>query len=170
MEKFTSCVSKIWEALVGVGRICILVQMVFIVVNIVLRRFFNQPVLGSTEIVRYIALVGASFALSSNEWLDGNMRVTIVHEIVPERARRVIDFIVNIIVCGGLAFVGYYLIQQAMRYYSVGEKTLELGMSTWIFALILALGMFTFSLCGLSKAIICGYKLFSGGGSKEGKA
>jgi TRAP-type C4-dicarboxylate transport system permease small subunit len=160
--RFENSVNKIWLVLARISSVFLVAEMLFIVVNIIMRSMFKTPVIGSTEIVKYVSLTGAAFAVSHNEWMDGNIRVTMLLEIVSRKAEDIISFIAYALLSGSLVYVTYILFRQFIKFHTNGDVTTELNMPSWIFAGILAFGFATLTLCCFSKTIIRGYYLFKG--------
>ena len=109
MENFVEKVMlNIWKKIALVGGICLFLDMAFVVVNIILRAF-NHPVFGSTEIVRYAALLAAAMGLAYNQFEDGNIKVTLVLDKLSQKGRDILGFIVECILTGGFVLIAYYI-------------------------------------------------------------
>lgn len=160
MKKLDSFADRLFGIMIRFSGIVLILLMTFLFVNVLLRLFFNAPIRGSTEMVRYAALVGGSFALAQNEWFDGNIRVTMLLELLPTKAANVIAFLGYVFVSCGISFIVYFLIQQMLKYFRSGTLTIELSLPTGIFSGILAFGFFVLMICFCIKAIFYGYKIF----------
>jgi TRAP-type C4-dicarboxylate transport system permease small subunit len=137
-------------------------NMLLIVANIILRRFFNSPIFGSTELVRYLSLCAASFALSDNEWVDGNVNMTLLLEMMSNKTRDIMVFLGNVFCAVSFVLISYLLIIQAISKYTKGDITTELGIPIWIPASILAFGFVVLTLMIAIKSVILGWALKTG--------
>lgn len=160
MDKFEKTAFRIWRGIAAVGAVILFLDMCFVILNIILRRFFNSPVIGSTEIVRYTSLVAASLALAYNQYCDGNIRVTLVMDMTSPKVRDIISFVADALVTCGFAFVTYYLIQYTINLYSKGDTTMELSMSSWLFSAVLCGGFALMLLSSIVKVAVRGHCLF----------
>lgn len=160
MKKIDAFADKLFGVMVRISSIFLIFIMFFVFINVILRLVFKAPVLGSTEIVRYAALTGAAFALTQNEWYDGNIRVTMLLEPLPAKVASVISFVGYLLITGGIGMIVYFLGQQTMKYYGSGTLTNELALPLYIFYAILAFGFLMLMVCFAFKTIIFGYKAF----------
>ena len=161
MKKLDEISGKIFGIMIRISSIILSLIMIFVVINVILRITIKSPILGSTEIVRYAALIGAALALCQNEWFDGNIRVTMVLELLPKKAASAIAFIGYALVSGGLGMIAYFLYQQAVKYFQSGTLTNELYMPSGLFAGFLAFGFLTLMICFIIRTIFFGYRLFA---------
>ncbi len=169
MNKFEINTCRIWRYFALGGAIILFLDLCFVGVNVILRSFFNLPIFGSTEIVRYSSLVGAALAMALNQYNDGNIRVTLIMELVSAKVRDTISFIADIVLACGFIYITYYLIQYVISLKSTADLTMELSMPTWLFALILCAGFVMMTLGGIVKAIVRGHCLFKAADYEEHK-
>lgn len=159
MDKFVDNIMlKIWKKLALFGGMCLFLDMAFVVVNIILRAF-NHPVFGSTEIIRYAALVAAALGLAYNQFEDGNIRVTLVLDKLSQKGRDILGLIVEIILTGGFVLIAYYMIRYTLSLKTKGDLTSEMHLPVWIFSGILFIGLVVMILASIMKCIDRGYCL-----------
>ena len=72
--------TKVWKWEAGIAWVFLFANVLLIMTHIIMRRFFDAPIYGSIELIKYISLCAASFALAQNEWIDGNITMSLVHE------------------------------------------------------------------------------------------
>lgn len=161
MKKLDQITNTVCAILVRVGSIILIGIMFFVFINVILRLTIRHPILGSTEMVRYAALIGAAFALAQNEWFDGNIRVTMVLEMLPKRAANAIAFIGYAVITCGIGMISYLLFQQAQKYFQTGNLTTELSLPSGIFAGALSLGFLVLMIVFAIRTIIFAYRLFA---------
>jgi TRAP-type mannitol/chloroaromatic compound transport system permease small subunit len=162
MEAFTNKIGKCWGVFTSVACICILVNVTMVVSNILMRRFFNMPIWGSTEFVKYISLITASLALVQNEWFDGNIRMTILPESISIKSKQILDVFVNVICTIAFIFVSYLLVRQAISKYVKWDVSADLHLPIFIFATVLAIGFVVLTLGIAFKALLSVYTLKAG--------
>lgn len=158
MEKFIEKMLKIMKFISLIGGVCLFLDLAFVVVNIILRAF-NAPVFGSTEIVRYGALVATAFALAYNQFDDGNIRVTLLIDSLSQKGRDVLGFIVECVLTCGFIYMTYYMLKYTISLQSKGDLTSEMRLPAWIFAGILFLGLLLMVLANVVKCMDRGYAL-----------
>lgn len=152
---------KVWKATALFASIFIVANMCIIIFNIVTRRFFNSPIYGSTEIVSYLSLITASFALAQNEWFDGNIRMSLVLEILPHKFSRYLIFVDYIVCSAAFVYITYLIGNQAVNKYVTGDISTDLGVPLYIFSAILALGFCILTVCIIIKTLVYGYAAFT---------
>lgn len=118
----------------------IIADFVFVIFNIVMRRFFNMPVFGATEVIRYGMLFCASFAIIENEWVDGNVSMLLFLEKMTHKTRQFVLFIMNAFSTFGVGFVAYLMIMQAIQRVADHQATPALNFPIWIPAACIAFG------------------------------
>lgn len=162
MRRFLIFADKIWRYTNIIATIFLAAIVFVIILNIIMRRFFNMPIFGSTEIIRYCSLGAASFALCQNEWFEGNVKMTILTETLSKKKRQILDFIVNIICTVAFMYISYLLVQQAIDKFVNKDVSIELNFPLFIAAGILAGGVILLTICILIKTISNAYSLKTG--------
>jgi TRAP-type C4-dicarboxylate transport system permease small subunit len=154
MEKLMLFANKVWKAEAAVAWVFMFVNVLLIVVNIIMRRAFGMPIYGSTEFVRYISLVAASFALAQNEWIDGNITMSLLHEKLPKKIARRLKAITNTVCAIVFVLISYLLFAQFQDKLAKRDISYELGFPIWIPALILAIGFAILTASIIIKTIL----------------
>ena len=120
--------SKLCKKLAIVGGVGLSIMMALVVVNIVTRKLFNYPIFGAAEIVSYLSLFIGCIGLGRQEWTDGNIRMTILGDALPERSRHLLEAIICLICAIGFSVVTYFLFTQAIDKLVSGNVTTTLRM------------------------------------------
>jgi TRAP-type C4-dicarboxylate transport system permease small subunit len=134
----------------------------FVMVNVILRRFFNSPIYGSTEFIRYISLLSASLAIAENEWVEGNAKMSLLLEKLPKKYADTLIFISGAICSAVFILVTYLLFVQAVDKFAKVDITPELNFPVWIPAIVLAIGFCILTVTIIIKTVILGHALKSG--------
>lgn len=163
MKKLAESADKVWRITALVASVFILFNMFLILANIVMRRFFNAPIFGSTEIVSYASLITAALALAQNEWFGGNIQMTLVTDLIPRRVSKYIVFIDNVICSCAFVFITYLLRNAAVKQMIAGDYTQDLKLPLYIFYILLAIGFGLLTVCIIIKTVICGYNAIKDG-------
>ena len=154
VDKYEKTVSKIWEITTMISNVFLFVIMMLVVVNVVSRRVFNAPIFGVTEIVCYGSLAAAAFGLSQTEWMDGNVRMTLILERTNAKFGTYLNIILNIIAFAGFSYVSYFLITQAITKFNNGQLSSEIRFPIYIVTGILAIGFVMLTFAILAKLIL----------------
>jgi TRAP-type C4-dicarboxylate transport system permease small subunit len=154
--------NKIWKAESAIAGILLVFNMLLIVVNIILRRFFNAPIFGTTELVRYMSLCVASLALAENEWLDGNIKMNLLFEIMSQKTRDILILFGNVACSIIFLLISYLLILQAISKFAKVDVSMELGLPLWVPSAVLAFGFCALTISIIIKSMILGFALKTG--------
>ena len=137
----------------AISDILLMAMMFLAIANILLRALFNYPIFGTFEIVCYLSLVMAAFAMPDVERTDSNISVTLVSEALPQTGAKVLKLITDIIGMVGCSIVGYKLVGLAQKKLANGDITADLGMPVYIFVYVIALAFFLMTICLLFKVL-----------------
>lgn len=77
----------------GVALALIMLMTILGFVDVVLRYFFNAPIMGVKEIQSYLVPVIVSLSLAITQHDKKHIRMEIIYDRLPERARRVADYL-----------------------------------------------------------------------------
>lgn len=136
-----------------VSDVLLLAMMVLAIANILLRALFNLPIFGTFELVCYLSLVMAAFAMPDVERTDGNISVTLVSEALPPKGARVLKLVTDVIALAGCSIVGWKLVGLAQKKLANGDITADLGMPVYLFVWVIALAFFLMAVCLLFKVL-----------------
>ena len=119
-----------------------------------MRRFLNFPIFGATEIVCYVSLVVTCFALSQNEWIDGNIRMTLLLENLKRKGGFVLLFIVNVVCAVFYIVFSYLFIGNLIVRLGNMSTSYDLNIPLWIPTAVMAFGVCSLTVCLIVKAIM----------------
>jgi TRAP-type C4-dicarboxylate transport system permease small subunit len=138
LERKVTLATKTFRAFAEIGMWFMFADFALIIANIVLRRFFGTPIFGTTELIRYLMLSCASFAIIENEWIDGNVSMLVFLEKLTHKARSFMLGIIYTVTTVGVGVISFLLIRQVGLRIEDHHGTSELHLPIWIPALILA--------------------------------
>ena len=160
MKKIHAYSDKVWKSITFIAGALLLINVLLIISNIIARRFFNAPILGSTEYVQYLSLISASLALAQNEWFNGNIKMSLFLEMMSDKLRRIFVIGADLISSAAFCFISYLLVKQAVSKYIVADVTSTLKLPMWVFAAFLAFGVILLTICLILKMIINATEFF----------
>ncbi|EKN62340.1 TRAP-type C4-dicarboxylate transport system, small permease component [Schinkia azotoformans MEV2011] len=148
-EKFTIKVSKFFAWISGSA---VIVMMLLIVINGI-KRIFSTPILGTTEIVGWLAAISVSFALGFTQIHRGHVDIDLLVSKFPKGLQKVLRIIVAFLSLGFFGIVGWQLFQYAFSLSANRNVSQTLGVIYYPFVILSALGFFVFVLVLLKDLI-----------------
>ncbi len=154
MDKYEKTMGKFFSFTTYISDGFLVFIMLVVVANVIFRRFFNSPIYGSTEIVCYCSLAAAALGLAQTEWLDGNVRMTLILEKTGVKFGTFLNLIVNIVGTVGFIIVGILMVRQSMNKYADRQISTELHMPMYIVTGVLAAGFILLAVALVAKLIL----------------
>ena len=77
--------------------ICFASVMALILLNIITRKLFNLPIMGTVELVGLLTVTGIGFSLARCELNNGNVSMSILTDKLPLKMQQIIEVIVSLI-------------------------------------------------------------------------
>lgn len=124
------------------GAVALFVMMMTGVVDVLGRYLFLKPLIGAQEIVSATLVIAATLGLGYAQLARAHIRVTIVNDKVPPKARAVLEAVTCIICAGGAAMVawqGYLRLVQDYLFNPRGVTEI-LAFPWWPFMAIFVIG------------------------------
>ena len=162
MEKYEKTMNQIWGVTTHISNLFLFALMMLVVINVIARRLFNAPIFGVTELVCYGSLASAAFGLAQTEWMDGNVRMTLVLERTSVKFGCILNLIINIVGLMGFSYVSYFLVMQAFTKFANGQLSSEIRFPMYIVTGILAVGFILLTLAILAKLVLYGLRIKNG--------
>jgi TRAP-type C4-dicarboxylate transport system permease small subunit len=154
VEKRLNFATKIFRGFAEVSMWLLLIDAAIIIINIISRRAFNAPVSGATELVRYLMLACASFAVIENEWIDGNVSMQVFLEKMKAKTRRAALGVIYAFTTVITVIMSYLLVIQAQTRFFDGQNSNELHFPLWIPATVIAVCFCVLAVVLLIKTIV----------------
>ena len=125
--------------------ICFFSVMALVLANILMRKLFNLPIMGTYELVGLLTATGLGFALANCEINNGNVAMSLFTDKMPKKIRGIIAVIIHLL---SLGFWGVVV----SRLFIYGSSTFTRGWvsstsSIPIYPFIFILGFNTLCLC-----------------------
>ena len=146
MKKINKYINHIAFTVSIIGFLAVVGMMLLITVDVFLRKFFNNPILGSYEIVQYMlmAMVFSSFAYTQAK--KGHIRMTMLINYLPWHLRAAISALTELIGAGGILVLAYAAMLQAQYSHARGLVSDVLKFSITPFFWLQAVTMLIFAL------------------------
>lgn len=150
----------------------ILVITVVIVADIALRVLANQPVPGATEFSTLLMIALVYLGLASVQVSESNFRMGVVIDMLPRRARGVVNLITTLIALAAIATLSWYTAGEALHSLEKREMThAAISFPVYPARLTIALGLTLLTLQLAIDALRIALSIWqSGGGPRGGEA
>ena len=141
-DKYTKIIYSIAAKGGFVGALTMMGLVLLTVADVVLRYFFNAPILGSFELTEFSLILLVFFAIPWGTAQKVNVRVDLFVGPLPTRVRAILDSITCFISLLITALFAWYTIPQAKYIMRLGSESDMLEIPLWPFYFIVALGFF----------------------------
>ncbi len=149
-EKYVWGVCKIFDAIAG---ICLLSVMFLIVINIILRAVFKNPILGTYEFVGFLTSLAVGLALAHCALKNGHIAVGFLVAKLPERVRAGIDALTNAVSAVFFIFCSLHMLEYARSFAASGEVGLTTKIPFYPFVYGLAASLALLCLVLILRAV-----------------
>ncbi|WP_165252812.1 TRAP transporter small permease [Adlercreutzia sp. ZJ304] len=120
-------IEKVFSVLEKIAGTIILLLAVLTVVNVIMRRLFNLPIFGVTEIVEYGTLLAMCLAAGNSSFKRVHPSVNILVDRLKKRTRYIVSAFVDGICALVMSYTGIGLIPNALTSISESRVTESLG-------------------------------------------
>ncbi|WP_256242258.1 TRAP transporter small permease [Bacillus sp. V3B] len=149
LETFALRVSQLFALISGSA---VMVMMLLIVINAI-KRSFSTPILGTTEMVGWLAAISVSFALGYTQIHRGHVEIDLLVTKFPEGLQKGLRIVIAFVSLGFFSIVGWQLFQYALSLSANQNVSQTLGIVFYPFVILTALGFFVFVLVLLTDLI-----------------
>ena len=122
MQKLLNSVYKVSKGL-NVVAAAMLAFMILLTVADVILRSARAPIVGTYEIVGLLCAILISFAIPFTTWKRGHIRVDFFLEMLPPKARGIVNIAAKCLGIGLFVLIGWNLIVFGMDLAQAGEVT-----------------------------------------------
>jgi TRAP-type C4-dicarboxylate transport system permease small subunit len=151
VERYNTVIKNISRILNTIGQICIVICMLFIVLNIVLRVVANRPLAGLVDYVGLLTtlIVGPTLAYCAAE--GGHIEVEFILEKFPLKLQKIVYAVVNLVSTIFLTVLTWYLGRHAFNAYRLGELPMTAKIKIYPFIYSIAVGIGLYALVSIGK-------------------
>ena len=152
MKTIHDAIMKVFSITNILSGICFFSVMVLVLANIIMRNVFNQPILGTVEIVGLLIATGLGFAMGNCEMRDGNIGMDI--ELPWSRkVGKSIEIAAHLISLCFWAIVVWQILVYTYASYINGRVTSTASIPVYPFIFILGFNVFCLCVALLYKLI-----------------
>lgn len=148
-EKFTLRVSQAFAWVSGTA----LIAMMLLIVANGIKRTYSTPILGTTEMVGWLAAISVSFALGYTQIHRGHVEIDLLVIKFPKALQKVLRILVSFLSLAFFSIVGWQLFQYAINLSGNNNVSQTLGIVFYPFVILSALGFVVFVLVLLKDLI-----------------
>lgn len=142
MKAVKKIIDKIASLFNSVAGVFLMVLMFLSFGDVAMRTFFNQPIQGTYEVSGLFCVLIISLALGSTQLAKSHIRVDIFLMFMPNKARNVVEFIINLL-CLIMSFlIGWQSWVYAMSLAAVGEASQTQKIPLAPFEFVVSIGFF----------------------------
>ncbi|HHU82235.1 MAG TPA: TRAP transporter small permease [Firmicutes bacterium] len=153
MDRFLKVVAGISRIMDRIAGFCLAGVMIMVVVNIILRRLFNSPLLGVYEYVGFLTAVVIGFSLAYCAVKEGHITVDLFFARLPRKARAVLEIGNGFVIFIFLSLVAWYLLKYATGIQTNGQVSQTCEIPFHFFIYLVAGGFFVLSLTALGRGL-----------------
>ncbi|NLV64092.1 MAG: TRAP transporter small permease [Clostridiaceae bacterium] len=150
IEKLITKASKIMDIAAGWGIVAI---MALVVVNVLTRVIFNNPIKGVYEYVGYMTAGAIALSIAYCALKNAHIAIEFLFEKLPVNAKKAINYISGSIIIVFLLFLCCQLFIYAFKVMSSGEVSPTAKMPFYPFIFIIAIGMFVLAAVEFVKMV-----------------
>lgn len=142
MKAFVAGWKKCFNWMNSVAEIALFVMMMLTVIDVILRRFFGSPIVGTYDLVAMIGAIVVGFAVPKTSWDRGHVYVDVLLENRTEIVKKSFFIATRIVGIILFSYLAYYLVQKGMFLLKSGETSMTLRVPVYPVAFALAFCFF----------------------------
>lgn len=131
MKSVWTMIDRVMEKMKVIGAVC-LVGMALLTCVDVVGRFFRHPILGSVELVGFMATLAVAMALPFTDMNRGHVGVEIIFRMLSEKTQTVIDIITRLLGLVLMAVLSWRMAVYARTIQKSGEVSISLELPEYI--------------------------------------
>ena len=137
-------VEKILMGIANVLSVCstaiVAAMMLLVVVDVLMRTFFNKPITGSTEITQMM-MTGLILGFAKSCLGNDNLKVDVVADLLPKPAQYIMDMIMSVVCIGVAGLLTWRGVENAIYFFKKNMVYMTLAtVPKGIFAALLTVG------------------------------
>ncbi len=149
MQTFLGIGKKLSKAVAYIGAVITAVMMLITVADVFGRRFFNAPVTGAFELVKFSLVMLVSFGLAHAQSEGENIGINILFDKFNKAVQLILEVIINMMSIGLFTVVFLNVFKYAERVSRSNQITsvLRIPLSPWIYVSAIGVGFLIIALC-----------------------
>ncbi len=160
MKVYNGLVERVGKILDYLAGICLVSTMLVVIVNILMRGIFHDPLLGTMEYVNILTALTVAFALAYCAYRNGQIAVDLLVDKMPKVAQAGIDTVTSIIGLIFWAIAAYYMADYGRTMTETGLVSSTTSIPMAPVAYLIAICLFALSAELLNRTLISSRKVF----------
>ena len=152
MSEFWKTIEWVVDKMKIVGAAC-LAGMMFLTCADVVGRFFRHPILGSVELVGYMAILVVATALPYTDKIQGHVGVEILVRLLSDRKQSIVDLCTRILSLGLMGIITWRMIDYGLEMQQSGEVSMNLEFPEYVIIYLIAFCILILALVVLQELI-----------------
>lgn len=153
MKLFWNIITKISALFNSIAGVILMIMMLLSFSDVAMRTFFNQPIQGTYEISGLFCVLIIGLALGSTQIAKSHIRVDIFLLFMPDKARNIVEFLINLLCFIMSLLIGWQSWVYAMSLAAVGEGSQTQKIPLAPFEFVVSIGFFFLCLVLLYEMI-----------------
>jgi TRAP-type C4-dicarboxylate transport system permease small subunit len=166
ITKLKSIVFKVDDWVGALGNICIVFNMAFVVINVVMRLILRKPIIGFTDITGFISCLIVVLTVAYTDKENGHINVDFIVTKFPIGLQKIIFVLTSTINMVTVIFLAVCFWKYAGTAKAAGTVTMSAHLLYWPFLIVCGIGMSLFALTIIVKTV---YRLKYWDGEEAGQ-
>lgn len=150
MAGFARWVVKVQEGLAGAA---LLLMMMAVVLDVAMRHLWGYPLRGSYDIVGFTLLVVVYFGIGGVILRGAEIGIDLIDGFLPPRGVAVLKGAAMALTLSTMAFATWAMIGPALDSRRYGDRSLELGLPTWVLWIVAFVGIIGICIAALARLV-----------------
>jgi TRAP-type C4-dicarboxylate transport system permease small subunit len=138
--RLSSWLNSLCKVLCSIASVALFAMMCLTVADILMRKFFNNSILGTVELTELMMVVIVFFTLSFTEVKDAHIKVDVFANKLRRPTQTLLDTVTQFLACLLFAFMTVSVFRHAISIQGVGEVTQDLLIPKYPFLYLTSLG------------------------------
>lgn len=151
LEKLKSRIFAVDDLVCLLGNICIVLNMAFVVVNVVLRSVFNMPVVGFNDISGMVSCLIVALTIAYTEKENGHINVDFIVAYFPAVMQKALFIVMGVLNAAITGVLGVFFFDYGLSTLKSGSVTMTAKIPFAPFIFVCSLGMILLTVTVLVK-------------------
>lgn len=129
-----------------VGCVLLFIMMFLTTVDVIGRYFFNNPVIGATELMRLFLVVVVFFGIGYTQSHKEHLEIDVFTNNLPQKAQLILSLITYLVLTLVIALLSVQLFRHGINMYLGNEVSGDLEIPLYYFAVAAAIGSLSFAI------------------------
>ncbi len=146
-------IGRLSLVLAAVAAVVLAFMMFLMVTDVFCRYLLNRPILGAFEITEFMMIILVFFSIARAQIKKAHISVDVLILKLPRRTQQIFQAIGSLLGLGLFSLMAWQMALHALRVYRAHQRSIDLGLPVFPFALMAALGTAIFCLTLIVSAM-----------------